>query len=33
VILDREGRISAYHIGILAKSQLDDYLEQAGLKP
>jgi peroxiredoxin len=33
VILDREGRISAYHIGILAKSQLDEYLEQAGLKP
>ena len=33
VMLDREGRISAYHIGILAKSQLDDYLEQAGLKP
>jgi peroxiredoxin len=33
VILDREGRISAYHIGILAKSQLDDYLKQAGLTP
>ena len=33
VILDREGRITAYHIGILAKSQLDSYLEQAGLKP
>ncbi|MGH2619940.1 MAG: TlpA family protein disulfide reductase [Anaerolineales bacterium] len=33
VILDREGRITAYHIGILAKSQLDLYLEQAGLKP
>ncbi len=33
VILDREGRITAYHIGILAKSQLDLYLEQAGLNP
>lgn len=33
VILDREGRIVAYHIGILAKSQLDQYLKQAGLNP
>ena len=33
VILDRQGRITAYHIGILAKSQLDHYLERAGLKP
>jgi len=33
VILDREGRITAYHIGILAKSQLDQYLERAGLEP
>jgi len=33
VILDRQGRITAYHIGILAKSQLDQYLEQAGLTP
>ena len=31
VILDRQGRIVAYHIGILAKSQLDEYLKQAGL--
>jgi len=33
VLLDRQGRITAYHIGILAKSQLDQYLEQAGLTP
>jgi peroxiredoxin len=31
VILDREGRIHAYHIGVLTHSQLDGYLESAGL--
>jgi peroxiredoxin len=31
VVLDREGRIQAYHIGILTQSQLDGYLESAGL--
>jgi len=33
VILDREGQVTAYHIGILTKSQLDLYLERAGLRP
>ena len=33
VVLDREGRISAYHIGILSESQLEGYLENAGLLP
>lgn len=33
VVLDREGRIQAYHIGVLAQSQLDGYLEAAGLNP
>ncbi len=31
VVLDREGRIQSYHIGILTQSQLDGYLESAGL--
>ena len=31
VVLDREGRIQAYHIGVLTQSQLDGYLENAGL--
>jgi len=31
VVLDREGRIQSYHIGILTHSQLDGYLEIAGL--
>ena len=31
VVLDREGRIQSYHIGVLTKSQLDGYLENAGL--
>ena len=31
VVLDREGRVAAYHIGVLAESQLYDYLEIAGL--
>jgi peroxiredoxin len=33
VVLDRTGKISAYHIGILAESQLSDYLSQAGVAP
>ena len=32
VVLDREGRIRSYHIGILTQSQVDGYLESAGLK-
>ena len=31
VVLDREGRILAYHIGILTDSQLDSFMESAGL--
>jgi peroxiredoxin len=31
VVLDREGRIQSYHVGILTRSQLDGYLESAGL--
>ena len=31
VVLDREGRIQSYHIGILTQSQLDGYLESTGL--
>jgi len=31
VVLDREGRIQSYHIGVLTKSQLEGYLENAGL--
>ncbi len=31
VVVDREGRIQSYHIGILTQSQLDGYLENAGL--
>ena len=31
VVLDREGRIQAYHIGILSHSQLDGYLASVGL--
>ena len=31
VILDREGRIQAYHIGVLTQPQLDGYLNTAGL--
>ncbi|MFQ5942353.1 MAG: TlpA family protein disulfide reductase [Anaerolineales bacterium] len=31
VVLDREGRIQAYHIGILTQSQLEGYLESVGL--
>ena len=30
VVLDREGRIQAYHIGVLTQSQLDGYLERVG---
>lgn len=33
VVVDREGRISSYHIGILARSQLDEYLAEAGIGP
>ncbi len=31
VILDREGRIQSYHIGVLTHSQLDGYMQIAGL--
>ncbi len=31
VILDREGRIQSYHIGVLTESQLDGYMQIAGL--
>ncbi len=31
VILDREGRIQSYHIGVLTDSQLDGYMQIAGL--
>ena len=31
VVLDREGLIRSYHIGILTQSQLDGYLENVGL--
>ena len=31
VILDREGRIQSFHIGVLTQSQLDGYLQIAGL--
>ena len=31
VILDREGRIQSYHIGVLTQSQLDGYMQIAGL--
>jgi peroxiredoxin len=31
VVLDRQGRIQSYHIGVLTRSQLDGYLENAGL--
>lgn len=33
VVLDREGRIHTYHIGVLIESQLEGYLEAAGLDP
>jgi peroxiredoxin len=31
VILDRDGRIQSYHIGVLTQPQLDGYLNTAGL--
>ncbi len=31
VVLDREGRIVNYHIGVLTKGQLEEYLSEAGL--
>lgn len=30
-VIDREGNLAAYHIGVLTESQLKGYLEQAGL--
>lgn len=32
VILDREGRILNYHIGIMSRDQLNAYLDDAGLR-
>lgn len=29
--VDREGKLAAYHIGVLTAEQLDSYLDQAGL--
>lgn len=31
VLVDREGNLAVYHIGVLTPIQLDGYLEQAGL--
>jgi len=31
VVLDREGRIQSYHIGVLTQSQLDGFMQIAGL--